>query len=159
MTKKFQFTLLALTAISCNESNLKLIKEASYPSLKEERLGQSTYYVKIPSNMVIDEARGKEGQLGYGLYQIDSVIRYERSSGFIEIEHGDPIGGGSDDAKIIENVRSHLLDGSINWKITKTETGYFDAVAHDGKLTLSASSPTRTGLDSMIAIIATLSSR
>ena len=159
MTIKIQFTLLALIAFSCNEPNLKLIEEASYPSLKEERLGQSTYYVKIPSNMFIDEARGKEGQLGYGLYQIDSIKRYERSSGFIEIEHGNPIGGGSDDDKIIEKVRSHFLDGSVKWNISKTETGYFIAVAHHGKLTLDASSPTRTGLDSMIAIITTLSSR
>ncbi|MDP4265131.1 MAG: hypothetical protein Q8941_21565 [Bacteroidota bacterium] len=159
MTIRFQFTLLGLMAFSCSEPNLKLIEEASYQGLKKERLGQSTYYVKIPSNTFIDEARGKEGQLGYGLYQIDSVKRNEGSSGFIEIEHGNPISGDSDNDKLIEKVRSHLLDGSTKWKITKTETGYFNAVAHHGKLRLDASSPTRTGLDSMIAIIATLSSR
>jgi hypothetical protein len=109
--------------------------------------------------MFIEEARGKEGQLGYGLWQIDSTKRYESSSGFIEIESGNPIGGGSDNDKLIGKVRSNLLDGTVKWKISKTETGYFSTVAYHGKLTLHADSPTRTGLDSMIAIIATLSFR
>ena len=156
---KFLFTLFALIAFSCNDPSLKLIEPASYPGLTEERLGQSIYYIKIPPNVAIVEARGKEGQLGYGLYQSDSIKRYEKFSGFIEIEHGNPIGGDSDKEKIIEKVRSRLLDGSVKWKITKTESGYFHAVAYYDKLTLGATSPTRSGLDSMIAIIATLSSR
>lgn len=151
--------LLLLLAVSCSESTLKFIDTASYSNLREERLGQSSYYVKLPSTMFIEEAKGKEGQLGYGLYQIDSIKRYERSSGFIEVEHGNPIGGDPDTDKIIEKVRSHFLDGSIQWKITRSETGNFNAVAHHGKLTLDTFSPTRTGLDSMIAIIATLTTK
>jgi hypothetical protein len=67
---------------------VKFIGAATYPNLKEERLGQSSYYVKYPSTMFIDEARGKEGQHGFGLWQIDSINRYISPSGFIEIEPG-----------------------------------------------------------------------
>jgi len=151
---------LILVAISCKDSTLKSIETASYSNLKEERLGQSSYYIKVPSTMFIDEARGKEGQLGYGLWQIDSINRYISPSCFIEIEHGRPIGWEPDCDISIENVRSNLLDGTIKWTICKSETGnYYSAIAYQDKLTLSASARTQSGLDSMIAIIATLSSR
>jgi hypothetical protein len=151
--------ILILFAVSCKESNLKLIKRAAYPNLKEKRLGSSSYYVKLPSNIFIEEARGKEGQLGYGFWQIDSAKRYESYSGFIEVEHGKPIGSSSDVDNVIEKVRSNLLDEFVQWKIGRTETGYFEAVADHGKLKLSASSPTRAGIDSMMSIISTLSVR
>ena len=151
---------LLLFVVSCSESTLKFIDTASYPDLREERLGQSSYYVKIPSTMFIDEARGKEGQLGYGLWLIDSTFRYLGPNGFIEIEHGSPIGWKPDCDISIEKVRSKLLDGTVKWTICKNQTGsYFSAIAHRGGLTLSADSPTRAGLDSMIATIATLRSQ
>lgn len=150
---------LILLALSCKGSSLKFIEAASYPNLKQERLGQSSYYVKFPPNMFIEEGRGKEGQLGYGLWQIDSLKRLKGYSGYIEIEPGMGIGRDSDNDEVVDKVRSNLLDGSVTWRITKTETGYFTAIANHGKLTLDASSLTRAGLDSMIAIIGTLSSR
>jgi hypothetical protein len=157
---KISYLLLYLFAVSCNNSNLILIEKASYPNLKEERLGQSTYYVKFPSTMFIEEARGKEGQLGYGLWQVDSIKRYESPSGFIEIEHGKPIGWKPDCDISVEKVRSNFLDGITTWKICKNENGsYYSAITNHGKLRLEASSRTRPGLDSMIAIISTLSSR
>ena len=157
---KYFYAFLLLLAVSCNEFALKFIDTASYPNLREERLGQSSYYVKIPSTMFIDEARGKEGQLGYGLWLIDSINRYVSPSGFIEIEHGNPIGWKPDCDISIEMVRSKLLDGTIKWTICKNQTGsYFSAIAYRGGLTLSADSPTRAGLDSMIATIATLRSQ
>jgi len=159
MKISFFLTSICLIAISCNESNLKLIEKASYPSLKEERLGQSKYFVKYPSSMFIEEARGKEGQLGYGLWQIDSSKWYTSYSGFIEIERGNPIGGRTDIENVIDKVRSNMLDESVKWKIGITETGYFNAAASRGKLTLTVSSSTREGIDSMIAIISTLSTR
>jgi hypothetical protein len=159
MIIKSLIVVLTLTAISCRERDLKFISSASYPNLKEQRLGQSSYFVKFPANMFIEEAKGKEGQLGYGLWLSDSIKRFISSSGFIEIEPGRPIGGGSDSDGLIDNVRSPLLNGTVKWKISKTETGWFTAVANKGKLTMDASSSTRAGIDSMIAIIATLSSR
>ena len=159
MVKCFCASLLLL-AISCNEPDLKFIDTASYSNLKQERLGQSAYYVKFPPTMFIDEANGKEGQLGYGLWQIDSTNRYISSSGFIEIEHGSPVGWEPNCDISIEKVRSNLLDGIIKWTICKSEGGnYYSAIAKYGKLRLEASSTTRLGLDSMIAIIATLTTK
>lgn len=159
MTTKTLIVIIITVAISCKGQDVKFIETATYSNLKEERLGQSSYYLKFPSTMFIDEARGKEGQHGFGLWQIDSITRYISPSGFIEIEPGRPIGEGSDTDETIDKVRSNLLDDTVMWRITKTETGYFEGMANHGRLTLSASSKTRTGLDSMIAIIATLSSR
>lgn len=157
--KCFAAALILLT-ISCKESTLRFIDTASYSNLKEKRLGQSPYYVKSPSTMFLDEARGKEGQLGYGLWQLDSINRYVSPSAFIEIEHGKPIGWEPVCDIPIEKVRSNLLIGTIKWTICKSENGnYYSAIANHGKLRLSASSRTRSGLDSMIAIIATLTSQ
>jgi hypothetical protein len=151
---------LILVAISCKKSHLKFIDTASYPNLKQERLGQSSYYVKFPATMFIDEARGKEGQLGYGLWQVDSIDRYVSPSGFIEIEHGRPVGWEPDCDISIDKVSSNLLDDTIKWTICKSENGnYYSAIAKHDQLRLRASSRTRSGLDSMIAIIATLTSK
>lgn len=160
MTIKSFVIIFIVMAFSCQVQKLKFINSASYPDVKEERLGQSPYYMKCPSNMFIEEARGKEGQLGYGLWPIDSINRYVNPSGFIEIKPGRPTGWKPDCDISVEKVRSNLLDGTITWTICKSETGnYYSAIACHNKLTLSASSGTRPGLDSIIAIIATLKSR
>jgi hypothetical protein len=109
--------------------------------------------------MFIEEARGKEGQLGYAIWKTDSITRYVSSSAFIEIRHGRPIGGGDDSDKLLEKIGSTVLGKTANWRITRTETGYYIAISNPGKLSLRASSPTRGGLDSMIAIVSTLSTQ
>jgi hypothetical protein len=158
LVRCFTVALIMLT-LSCKDSNPKFINPASYPNLKKQQLGESSYSVKYPSTMFIDEARGKEGQIGYGLWQIDSLTLYRSPSGFIEIEHGRPIGWEPDCDIPIDKVSSNFLDGTITWTICKSETGkYFSAVASRGKLSLNASSETRSGLDSMIGIISTLKS-
>ena len=160
MTTKTLIVIIITIAISCKGQDVKFIGTATYPNLKEKRLGQSSYYVKFPSTMFIDEARGKEGQHGFGLWQIDSITRYVSPSGFIEIEPGRPIGGGPDCDISIDKAWSNFLDGTIKWTICKSENGnYYSAIAKHGELRLEASSRTRTGLDSMIAIIATLKSK
>jgi len=152
--------VLLLLALSCKQATVKFIETASYPNLVEGRLGQSSYYVKYPSTMFIEEARGKEGQLGYGLWPIDSISRYTSSSAFIEIEQGRPVGRELDCDISIENVRSNFLGGTIRWSVCKSENEkYYTAIASKGKLRLSVNSKTRFGLDSMIAIVATLTLR
>ena len=143
---RLSYFLVYLVAVSCSHSNLKLIEKASYSTLKEERLGESRYYVKIPSIMFIEEARGKEGQLGYGLWRLDSINRYTSSSGLIEIKHGRPIGWTPDCDILIEEVRSNVLDGTIKWTVCKSEDGsYYTAIANESKIRLKATS--RSGLD------------
>lgn len=157
---RFTLLLFPLIAISCKTATMKTVEAASYPNLKEQRLGQSSYFVKFPSTMFIEEARGKEGQLGYGIWEIDSIKRHLGSSAFIEIEHGRPIGWEPDCDKSIEKVRSNLLNETIKWTVCESEArNYYSAIANHDKLFLEASSPTRSGLDSMIAIVATLSKK
>jgi len=157
---RFFFLFVYLYIVSCGHSNPQLIEKASYLNLKEEQLGDSRYYLKFPSTMFLEEAQGKEGQLGYGLWQVDSTNRYGSSSGFIEIEHGEPIGWEPDCDIFIQQVRSNFHDGTITWTVCKGELGnYYSAIATHGKLRLEAASRTRPGLDSMIAILSTLSSR
>lgn len=152
------FTFLFLLTTSCNQTDLKFIEASSQSDLKKERLGESTYYVKFPSSMFIEETRGKEGQLGYGLWLLDTANRYTYPSGFIEIEHGRPHGWKPDCDKTIGKVRSSLFDGTVKWDICKSDaSNYYSAIAYKGSLTLSATSRTQAGLDSMISIIATLS--
>ena len=153
-------TLLFLTLASCKEPASRIVKTTPDTGLKEERLGQSGYYIKIPSTMFIEEARGKEGQHGYGLWLIDSINRYTGPHGFIETEHGRPIGGKPDCDITVEKRNSDLLGSTTEWSICRNEnSSYFSAIAYHGTLTLSASSSTRPGLDSMISIITTLTSR
>jgi len=158
--RRLTLLLFPLIVMSCKTATIKTVETASYTNLKEQRLGQSSYFVKFPSTMFIEEVRGKEGQLGYGIWEIDSIKRYLSSSAFIEIEHGSPIGWEPDCDKSIEKVRSNLFNGTIKWTICESEArNYYNAIAYHGKLFLKASSRTRSGLDSMIAIIATLSTQ
>ncbi len=150
--------LLCLTTTSCDNPSLNLIKPAAYADLQEHKLGVSEYYVRLPITMFLDEARGKEGQLGYGVYLTDTSIRYKSSSGFIEIEHGRPIGGSLLDEgdKLVDKVKSPILGKNIEWKIYLNESGYFFAAARRNGLLLTADSRSREGLDTMISIISTL---
>jgi len=152
-------SVLFFAVVSCKEPKIRFVETAKYQNLREEKLGESTYYLKIPSTMFLDEARGKEGQLGYGLWLIDSTNRYTGSNAFIELESGNGIGdNGSIISPYTELARTHLLGKTVKWRISK-EDKYLYATANFGKLTLSASSRTREGLDSMIGIVATLSLR
>ncbi|MBL7707944.1 MAG: hypothetical protein JNJ86_02680 [Chitinophagaceae bacterium] len=160
-TLQFLLVILCLTIISCDNPNLNIIEPAAYPDLQEHKLGESDYYIKLPKTMFLDEARGKEGQLGYGVYLTDTSRRYISSSGFIEIEHGRPIGGGLLDEgdKLVDKIKSPLLGKNLEWKIYLNESGYFFAVAKREGVLLTASSRTHEGLDSMISIISTLKER
>ena len=152
------FTILLLLTTSCKQTDIRFIEAASHSSLKKERLGESIYYIEFPPNMFVEESRGKEGQLGYGLWLLDSINRYTGPSGFIEIEHGRPHGWEPDCDRYIEKAYTKILERATKWKICKAETSkYFSAVAFHSNLILTARSPTKTGLDSMISIIATLS--
>lgn len=153
--------LLCLTVISCNNPNLNIIGPATYPDLQEHKLGESEYFIRLPKTMFLDEARGKEGQLGYGVYLRDTSRRYKGSSGFIEIEHGRPIGGGLLDGedKLVNTVKSPILGKNVKWKIYLNESGYFFSIAKRDGMLLTASSRTHEGIDSMISIISTLKER
>jgi hypothetical protein len=141
---------------SVDENKNEIAINANSPvGIHEKRLGESHYFIQLPDIFNISETRGKEGQLGY------NVIHKDTSStmfGFIEIKHGNPIEDNSlYDGEPNEIISSYLLDKKVEWKIYKTETGFFDARTNEkGDLNANASSKDRNEIDSLVSIISTL---
>ena len=123
--------------------------------VNETRLGESNYYIQLPGDFDISEARGKEGQLGYNITPKDST---STMFGFIEIKAGNPIGNNPpDDGSTNEIVASYLLDKKVQWKVHKTETGYYEAFTNEpGDINARASSKNRYEIDLFISIVKTL---
>jgi len=148
--------------LCCTTTTLRFIKQAEFSNLQKQQLGNTEYIVSIPNDMLIDEARGKEGQHGFGIWLKDSAKQLYGWNGFIEIEHGSPIGGneGDENDEYVETVSSTMLNKTVPWKIRRITDGgykgYYCAAARKGKLSFKAQAPTRSGLDSMIAIVSTL---
>ena len=155
MDSIYKIILLALL-LSCNQPFSRVINPAAYPGMTISRLGESKYLLHHPSTMFLEEVRGKEGQLGYGLWLKDSALRFTGMSGFVEIEHGKSIGSRENDGSPIEYVNTKVLNNAILWPVAQTETGYFTGFVKVEGLHISASAPRRTALDSMLAILSTL---
>jgi hypothetical protein len=148
--------LMVSLLLSCSQNVSRIIKPASFAGMIESRLGTSHYLLHHPGTMFLEEARGKEGQLGYGLWLKDSVSRFTGMSGFIEIERGNGVVSADNDEPAIEYVSSLVLNKSVKWPVNQTETGRFTSFVKVGNLHFSASAPRREGLDSVIAILSTL---
>ena len=112
--------------------------------------------------MLINEARGKEGQHGFDLMLRDSASQLHGLNASIEVEYGNTIEGPYEaiEDELVEFVRSTGLNRSVQWKVRKImeglHTGHLYARAHKGPISFTASAPTKSGLDSMIAILSTL---
>ena len=118
------------------------------------RLGTSEYYLRLPTSFLLSEARGKEGQLGYNIQPKDTSVKM---FGFIEIRHGHPVlssdmSWGTDIAK----VQSSFLNRPVTWTVYRTETGVFEARTPNEKINAWVASDKRNSLDSLIAIVTTL---
>lgn len=148
--------VLVMLLLSCTQTVNRVITHAAYPGMTISRLSESQYLLQLPGTMFLEEARGKEGQLGYGLWLKDSASRFTGMSGFVEIEHGNGILSAENDGSPLEYVNTMLLNKSVVWPVYQTETGYFTSYVKVGDLRFSASAPRRTGLDSVIAILSTL---
>lgn len=148
------FTILLLVFASCGgEQPLQNIAAAVNSSFKESRLGESNYYVSIPDNYQINEARGKEGQLGYSIIPNDGE---SGAHGFIEIRRGYPIG--VEPSKTAKTFATSKLAGNdVVWFYDQTETGYFNAFTNErGDLNAKASSKELSEVEVIISIIANL---
>jgi hypothetical protein len=160
----FILLLFLLSSLGCADNSradkkiisvkdqLPFIKANTKGNLKEKRLGESNYYLMLPINFELSEARGKEGGLGY------NIIPRDPSStilGFIEIEHGNPMGGPLfPQSKFF--AKSNLLDKIVEWEINK-EGGYYYAFSKkNGNLSATAFSQNLNEIDSLISIISTL---
>lgn len=148
--------LLVSLLLSCSQNVSRIIKPASFAGMIESRLGTSHYLLSHPGTMFLEEVRGKEGQLGYGLWLKDSVSRFSGMSGFIEIEHGKGIGSTESVETVSEYVNTMVLNKSVLWPVNQTETGHFTSFVKVGGLHFSATAPRRAALDSVIAILSTL---
>lgn len=63
------------------------------------------------------------------------------------------------DLTVIEQVQSEVLGTVVNWYVRKSDSGYFVADARLRDMKFLGTSVTQTGIDSMIALVSTLSSR
>ena len=139
---------------SCQENQIPFIEPAHGSNLKEFRLGESDYYLSLPDNLRVSEARGKEGQLGYDIIPNDTS---STMFGSIEILPGRPIGDLTENGSATAFAKSFLSNKKVTWKIYKTETGYFDTFStKNGDLSARASSTNKREIDRLISIIATL---
>ena len=142
------------TFISCQRTPLQFIERRNSNNAKEVQLGESQYYLEIPDNFELSEARGKEGGLGYNIVPRDSA---SKMFGFVEIE---PAGGIGDDSEVDSTrifVQSYLSGKKVKWKIYQTYKGYFEAYSsHNGNLSAYAISNKRSDIDTLVSIIATL---
>lgn len=122
------------------------------------RLGESNYFIQLPSTYNLAEARGKEGQHGYNLIPKDTT---STMFGTIEIRSGHPIGGSPYNGDTSnEIITSNLLNREVGWKIYATETGYFVASTDEkGEVNASVQSKNRNEIDSLIYIISTLNKK
>ncbi len=151
--------LFILLIVGCSQLSYRVIESAGYPEMAESRLGKSRYVLRHPSTMFLEEARGKEGQLGYGLWVIDSARRLTDMHAFVEIEHGKSIGFTENDESSIEVLKSFMLNKPAFWTVSQTETGFFNSFVKIEGLNFSASAPRRSALDSVIAILSTVERR
>jgi hypothetical protein len=152
----FCLTVSILIVFSgCQTQNLSFISAINKQGLKEVQLGNSNYYLSLPDNFEISEARGKEGQLGYNIIPKDTS---STMFGFIEIRHGSPIGGNLNDNLNSKPLAESLLaNKKVQWKIATTETGYYQAyTSENGDLNARVSSKLRTDIDTLISIVASL---
>ena len=138
-----------------NNQNADSLKTPGTSAVPDTRLGESNYFIQLPSTYNLTEARGKEGQLGYNLIPKDTALSM---TGTIEIRHGHPIGGSPNNGDTPQEIiTSNLLNHEVLWKIYVTETGYFVASTDEkGEVNASVLSKNRNEIDSLIYIISTL---
>ena len=149
----FLIGFLSLSIASCQHQKIPAI-EASSSNSPETRLGETDYYLRLPDSLLLSEARGKEGQLGYNILPTDSSSTLH---GFIEIIKGRPVGGRNTGSGAKVFATSYLAGNKVNWEIYQTETGYFTAFTNEaGDLNAEVSSKTRAEIDNLVSVIATL---
>ncbi len=151
----FVTALLAACFAACQYANLPLISPNDGGGTTEVRLGKSDFFLKLPDDFEMTEARGKEGQLGYHLKPKDTA---STMSAFIEIKHGMPITVAEPSKRSPRSFARAGFGGKETvWLIEKTETGYFVAFTSEhGDLNATASSKDENEVKKLISIIATL---
>jgi len=124
---------------------------------KEIRLGKSNYFIVLPNDLKISEARGKEGQLGYNF-----IPRNKESDlfGFIEIKHGHPITGKDIfSAKVVnDSLYASFLGVQTMWVIKKFGSELV-ATTPEGNVSAYILAKDRKDIDRLIMVFSSLSER
>jgi hypothetical protein len=124
---------------------------------KEVRLGESSYFIDLPNDMIMSEARGKEGQLGY-----DFTARSQGSdfSGFIEIRHGHPIGRQDifSSLEVKDSLYAPFLGTRTLWLIKENPAGLL-ATTQKGNVSAFITAKDRKDVDRLITVFSTLSEK
>jgi hypothetical protein len=128
--------------------------------LVETRLGSSGYQVKHLSTMQlsVDEFRKDRDDHTFVFGKMDSLPPYSNVFA-IGLKVADSTHSIGFDLPIIERVQSEVLGKVVDWNVRKSDTGYFVADARLRDMKFVATSVTQTGIDSMIALVSTLSSQ
>lgn len=124
------------------------------------KLRNSGYSVKHPTTMQlsVDEWYHKWQDSSFSISKPDSLPPYSNTFGIIlELPDSAKVMGW--DLPIIDQVQSQVMGSIIDWNIHKSDNGYFVADSRLRDIRFVTTSVTRTGIDSMIACISTLSSR
>ena len=162
---KSSISVLLITLISSCYNSRHTYIERPLPQTKignnanEVQLGDSKFYLKVPDNIKVIEARGKEGQHGFNILPKDTS---SKMYGFIEVAHGHPIGDSSiNECKNAEKaIQSIFLNVQVLWTICVTQTGYFNAKTNGYEgITAYAYSDKRKEVEDMISIIGTLTGK
>ncbi len=145
--------LILCTLHACNKMKIPEIVSNESNLNARTPLENTGFSVQIPDSFRIEEANGKEGQLGFSIIPLN-----ENSSihGFIEILKGNP--HLADDKTKKEVFCTSVLNGKpVTWSIYKTETDFFYAESSEvGELSATAVSNDKTEVELLIRIISTL---
>jgi hypothetical protein len=140
-------------ALPSKKSITALIPDTNYQD-SIVQLGDSRYYIILPGDFKITEARGKEGQLGYNILPKDPTI--SGTMGFIEIEKGFPIGGHIESTGTKEYLAADFLGKKIMWAIEVTETARFIGQTPPGNISAWATAKEKSDVVRLIRICSTL---
>jgi len=138
---------------ACQQQNLPFIESNTKCKCKEVKLGESDYYLTIPTEFEVEEARGKEGQLGYHIRNANDTTH---TSAFIEIKPGHPIGGKNIPENSVAYAQSIILNDKKTWRLNELETGFFVSFSKKGKISLEVTSKNKNEVDFLIAVVSTL---
>ena len=143
----------AIILNSCAQSHQQVIAAQPGEFQKTLPLGNTEYSIELPDSFRIEEANGKEGQLGFSIIPLNENSNMH---GFIEILKGNPHLA-NDETKKEVFCKSVLNGESVTWTIYKTETDYLYAESSEvGELSATAVSKDKTEVELLIRIISTL---
>jgi hypothetical protein len=160
MRKTIISSIFSVSIFFACQNGPKKIGPVNPNGLVETRLGSSGYRVKHPSTMQLSVGEFRQaGDNNTFLFgKADSLAPYSNvfEIGLKVPDSAHPFGF---NLPVIERVQSEVLGMVVDWNVRKSDSGYFVADARLGDMKFITTSVTLNGIDSMIALVSTLSSR